>query len=55
MSDQKESEMEPMQRMMVIRLLDKISRDKETADRLQIADSSTYRKDGKINENINKK
>ena len=50
----KESHMEPRQRMMVIRLLEKISLDKETADRLQISNVSQYRKEGK-DENINKK
>ena len=39
--------MEPMQRMMVIRLLEKINLDRDTAKRLQIANVSRYRVKGK--------
>ena len=39
--------MEPTQRMMVIRRLEKISLDQQTAHRLQITDGSGYRKGGK--------
>lgn len=46
--------MEPEQRMMTIRLLEKISLNREVAEKLQISDISGYRKEEK-NENINKK
>ena len=44
--------MEPMQRMMVIRLLEKISLDKDTAKRLQIANVSRYRIKGEQDDNF---
>lgn len=46
--------MEPALRMMEIRLLEKIEADQETADRLQIADASGYKKGGEIHEDIDK-
>lgn len=47
--------MEPMQRIMVIRLLEKMHLDREMANRLQISDASGYkRKGGEKYENINK-
>lgn len=46
--------MEPALRIMVIKLLEKIDADKETADKLQIADVSGYRKEGGNHEDISK-
>ena len=42
--------MEPTQRMMVIRLLEKMSLDQEMARRLQLVDISRYGKGGIVNE-----